>query len=113
MQGVSKMIFSNYVKANDAILRNIPQNQGQRSGVVYQGPTIPTTSSPQVVERRTKVTKDMIFPTNNGITEDVQPPVFPVENQNPVSELVDAPVSAPMSNPKPVYDSLSSISKYD
>ncbi|GJU44544.1 putative reverse transcriptase domain-containing protein [Tanacetum coccineum] len=84
-----------------------------KSGVVYQGPTIPTTSSPQVVERRTKVTKDMIFPTNNGITEDVQPPVFPVENQNPVSELVDAPVSAPMSNPKPVYDSLSSISKYD
>ncbi|GJZ28323.1 reverse transcriptase domain-containing protein [Tanacetum coccineum] len=71
-----------------------------RSGVAYQGPTIPT-SSPQVVERRTEVTKDMIFPTNNGITEDVQPPVVPVENQNPVSEPVDAPVSAPMPNPKP------------
>ncbi|GJR51081.1 hypothetical protein Tco_1401602 [Tanacetum coccineum] len=59
--------------------------------VAYQGPTIPTTSSPKVVERRTEVTKDTIFPTNNGITEDVQPPVVPVENQNPVSEPVVAP----------------------
>ncbi|GJT17465.1 reverse transcriptase domain-containing protein [Tanacetum coccineum] len=137
MQGVSKTDFENYVKANDAILRNM-QNQGQglqnqmtnltkmlskfvnsntastsssgslpsntvtnpkedlkgittRSGVVYQGPTIPT-SSPKVVERRTEVTKDTIFPTNNGITEDVQPPVVPIEN--PVSEPVNAPVES-------------------
>ncbi|GKG02744.1 hypothetical protein Tco_0310380, partial [Tanacetum coccineum] len=72
-----------------------------RSGVVYQGPTIPTTSSPKVVERRTEVKKDMVFPTNNRITEDVQPPVLPVENQNPVSEPVDAPVSASSSIPYP------------
>ncbi|GJW21411.1 reverse transcriptase domain-containing protein [Tanacetum coccineum] len=65
-----------------------------------QGPTIPT-SSPQVVERRTEVTKDTVFPTNNRITEDVQPSVVPVENQNPIFEPVDAPVSAPMPNPKP------------
>ncbi|GJV56619.1 reverse transcriptase domain-containing protein [Tanacetum coccineum] len=144
MQGVSKTDFENYVKANDAILRNM-QNQGQglqnqmtnltemlskfvnsntasssgslpsntvtnpkedlkgittRSGVVYQGPTIPITFSRKVVERRTEVTKDTIFPTNNGITEDVQPPIVPVENQNPVSEPDVAPVSAPMPNPK-------------
>ncbi|GJW12992.1 putative reverse transcriptase domain-containing protein [Tanacetum coccineum] len=38
-----------------------------RSGVAYQGPTIPTTSSlPKVVERETEVTKDMVPPTNNG-----------------------------------------------
>ncbi|GKF37431.1 hypothetical protein Tco_0114189 [Tanacetum coccineum] len=67
-----------------------------RSGTAYQGPTIP-----RVVERRTEVTKDTIFPTNNGITEDVQPPVVLVENQNPVSEPDIAPVSAPMPNPKP------------
>ncbi|GJV12847.1 hypothetical protein Tco_1354388 [Tanacetum coccineum] len=48
-----------------------------RSGVAYQGPTIPTTSSPRVVERRTEVTKDTVFPTNNGITKDVQPLVVP------------------------------------
>ncbi|GJT06432.1 reverse transcriptase domain-containing protein [Tanacetum coccineum] len=71
-----------------------------RSGIAYQGPTIPT-SSPKVVERRAEVTKDTIFSTNNGITEDVQPLVVPVENQNPVSEPVVAPVSAPMPNPKP------------
>ncbi|GKB95054.1 reverse transcriptase domain-containing protein [Tanacetum coccineum] len=147
MQGVSKTDFENYVKANDAVLRNM-QNQGQglqnqmtnltemlskfvnsntasslslgslpsntvtnpkedlkgittRSGVVYRGPTSPTTSPPKVVERRTKVIKDMIFPTNNGITEDVQPPVVPVKNQNPVSKPVVAPVSASMPNPKP------------
>ncbi|GKC84814.1 hypothetical protein Tco_1140531, partial [Tanacetum coccineum] len=72
-----------------------------RSGVAYQGPTIPTTSSPRVVEHRTEVTKNTVFPTDNGITKDVQPPVVPVENQNLVSEPVVAPVSAPMPNPKP------------
>ncbi|GKF74793.1 hypothetical protein Tco_0224237, partial [Tanacetum coccineum] len=70
-----------------------------RSGVAYQGPMIPT-SSPQVVEHRTEVTKDTFFSTNNGITEDVQPSVVPVENQNLVSELVDALVSALMPNQK-------------
>ncbi|GJR18042.1 reverse transcriptase domain-containing protein [Tanacetum coccineum] len=44
-----------------------------RSGVAYQGPTIPTTysSPPKVVERETEVTKDMVPPTNNGSTKDV------------------------------------------
>ncbi|GKE32996.1 reverse transcriptase domain-containing protein, partial [Tanacetum coccineum] len=49
---------------------------------------------------RTEVTKDTIFPTNNEITEDVQPPGVPVKNQTPISEPVVAPVSAPMPNPK-------------
>ncbi|GJS76790.1 reverse transcriptase domain-containing protein [Tanacetum coccineum] len=43
-----------------------------RSGVAYQGPTIPTTSSPpKVVERGTEVTKDTVPFTNNGSTKDV------------------------------------------
>ncbi|GJV67938.1 reverse transcriptase domain-containing protein [Tanacetum coccineum] len=152
MQGVSKTDFENYVKANDAVLRNM-QNQGQglqnqmtnltemlskfvnsntastsssgslpsntitnpkedlkgittRSGVAYQGPTIPT-SSPKVVERRTKVTKDTVFPNHNGITEDVQPPVVLVENQIPISEPVVVPVSVSMPNPKPSIPYLS------
>ncbi|GJT09600.1 hypothetical protein Tco_0856642 [Tanacetum coccineum] len=142
IQGVSKTDFENYVKANDAVLRNM-QNQGQglqnqmtnltemlfkfvnsntasssvslpsntvtkpkedlkgittRSGTAYQGPMIPTSKE---VERRTEVTKDTVFPTNNGITKDVQPPVVPTEKQNLVSEPDVAPVSAPMPNPKP------------
>nr|GEV51022.1 reverse transcriptase domain-containing protein [Tanacetum cinerariifolium] len=44
-----------------------------RSGTAYQRPTIPTTSSslPQVIERETEVTNDMVPPTNNGSTKDV------------------------------------------
>nr|GEZ87740.1 reverse transcriptase domain-containing protein [Tanacetum cinerariifolium] len=82
-----------------------------RSGNAYQGPTIPTTSSslPQVVERETEVRKDMVPPTNNGSTKDVQPPVVqtetPVPNSEPVVAPVVEPVEAPVSvlkpNPKP------------
>ncbi|GJU63677.1 reverse transcriptase domain-containing protein [Tanacetum coccineum] len=144
--GVSKTDFDNYVKANDAVLRNM-QNQGQtlqnqmanltdmlskfvtsntastsgsgtlpgntvtnpkedlkgittRSGVAYQGPAIPSTSSssPKVMNRDTEVTKDTMLPTNNGSTEDVQPPVVQVQSHNPISEPVVDPVSAPMPN---------------
>ncbi|GJZ72539.1 reverse transcriptase domain-containing protein [Tanacetum coccineum] len=147
-QGVSKDDFQSYIKANDAVMRNM-QNQTQnmqnqmtnltdlltkfmnsntastsgsgslpsnivanpksdlkaittRSGVSYQGPTIPTTSSspPRVVERETKVTKDTVPPTNNGSTKDVQPPVVQVQPHAPNSKPVVAPVSAPMPNPK-------------
>nr|GEX03364.1 reverse transcriptase domain-containing protein [Tanacetum cinerariifolium] len=62
-----------------------------------------------VVERETKVTKDMMPLTNNGSIKYVQPPVVQVETQvpkfepvvAPVVELVEAPVSASKPNPKP------------
>nr|GEY97364.1 hypothetical protein [Tanacetum cinerariifolium] len=83
-----------------------------RSGTAYQGPTIPTTSSssPKVVERETKVTKDTVPPTNNGSTKDVQPLIVQVETSipnsepvvAPVIEPVVAPVSAPNPNQKPL-----------
>ncbi|GKA74879.1 hypothetical protein Tco_0781257 [Tanacetum coccineum] len=64
-----------------------------RSGVAYQGPTIPTTSSspPKVVERETEVTKDIVPLTNNGSTKDVQPLVVQVQPQVPNSKPVVAP----------------------
>ncbi|GKD27480.1 hypothetical protein Tco_1233694 [Tanacetum coccineum] len=73
-----------------------------RSGVAYQGPTIPTTSSslPKVVEREPEVTKDTVPPTNNGSTKDVQPPVVQVQPKVPNSEPVVDPVRAPMPNLK-------------
>ncbi|GJT83327.1 hypothetical protein Tco_1057669 [Tanacetum coccineum] len=73
-----------------------------RSGVAYQGPTIPTTSSspPKVVEREPEVIKDMVPPTNNGSTKDVQPLVVQIQSQVPNSEPVVTPVSAPMPNLK-------------
>ncbi|GJZ51430.1 hypothetical protein Tco_0605945, partial [Tanacetum coccineum] len=144
IQGVSKEDFQAYVKANDAVMRNM-QTQGQnmqnqltnltdmlskfvtsntastsgtlpsntvtnpkedlkgittRSGVAYKGPTIPITSSPKVVEREPEVTKDTMPPTNNGSTEDVQPPVVPVVHHESISEPVNAPVSASRPNQK-------------
>nr|GEX65050.1 reverse transcriptase domain-containing protein [Tanacetum cinerariifolium] len=78
-----------------------------RSGVSYQGPTIPTTSSPpKVVECETEVTKDTVPPTNNENTKDVQPLVVQVKTYSepvvaPVFKLVVVSVSAPMPNQKP------------
>ncbi|GJY26146.1 reverse transcriptase domain-containing protein, partial [Tanacetum coccineum] len=89
IQGVSKEDFQAYVKANDAVIRNMQT----------QGPTIPT-SSPKVVKRETEVTKDMMPPTNNGSTENVQPPIIPVVHNESISEPVNALVSASMPNQK-------------
>ncbi|GJZ58908.1 reverse transcriptase domain-containing protein [Tanacetum coccineum] len=142
-QGVTKTDFESYVKANDAVMRNM-QDQNQnlqnqmtnltdmlskfvnantasssgtgslpsntvtnpkedlkgittRSGVAYQGPTIPTSSSSsKVVERETEVTKDTMPPTNNGSTKDVKPLVVHVKNHEPIFE----PVVALMPNPR-------------
>nr|GEX85417.1 hypothetical protein [Tanacetum cinerariifolium] len=146
-QVVTTTEFTNYMKANDAILNNRQTNMtsltnsnlelknmfGQfmkvntasssgsgtlpsntvtnpkkdlkgittRSGNAYQGPTIPTTSSPpKVVERKTEVTKDTVPPTNNGRTKDVQPSVVQIETPIPNSEPVVAPVDALILMPK-------------
>ncbi|GKB17022.1 hypothetical protein Tco_0850945, partial [Tanacetum coccineum] len=148
-QGVTKTNFESNVKGNDAVMRNM-QDQNQnlqnqmtnltdmlskfmnsnsastsgsgslpintitnpmvdfkgittRSGVAYQGPTIPTTSSspPKVVEYKPEVTKDTVPPTNNGSTKDVQPSVVQVQPQVPNSEPVVTPVSVSMPNLKP------------
>nr|GEY08384.1 reverse transcriptase domain-containing protein [Tanacetum cinerariifolium] len=145
-QVVTTTEFTNYMKANDAILKNMQMNMtsltnsnlelknmlGQfmkmntalssgsgtlpsntitnqkedlkgittRSGIAYKGPMISTTSSPpKVVVSETEVTKDMVPPTNNGTTKDVQPLVFQVEIQIPNSELVVAPVVEPVEAP--------------
>ncbi|GJT80451.1 reverse transcriptase domain-containing protein [Tanacetum coccineum] len=73
-----------------------------RSGVAYQGPTIPTTNSspPKVVERENEVTKDTVPPTNNGSTKDVQPLVVQVQPHVPNSKPIVAPVSVLMPNLK-------------
>nr|GEV07617.1 hypothetical protein [Tanacetum cinerariifolium] len=112
-----KNLFSQFMKINTASSsgsRTLPSNTitnpkedlkgvTTRSGTAYQGPTIPTTSSslPQVVERKTKVTKDTVPPTNNGSTKDVQLSVVQIETPIPNFKLVVAPVSAPNPNQKP------------
>nr|GFA27909.1 reverse transcriptase domain-containing protein [Tanacetum cinerariifolium] len=107
-QNVSQSDFKRYVKANDAVLRNI-QSQGSgtlpgntvtnpkevlkgittRSDVAYKGPTIPTPS--KVVKQGTEVTKDPVQTTNPQSTTHVQPPV--TQSETLVSELTDAPAN--------------------
>ncbi|GJY94446.1 reverse transcriptase domain-containing protein [Tanacetum coccineum] len=118
-QGVSKTDFDSYVKTNDAVMRNMQnqnqvlQNQGQNLQAQLNnlatsnqrlesmlGPTIPpaSSSSSKVMNRDTEVTKDTMLPTNNESTEDVQPSVDQVQSQNLTSEPDVAPVSAPTPN---------------
>nr|GFA08832.1 reverse transcriptase domain-containing protein [Tanacetum cinerariifolium] len=68
-----------------------------RSGVAYQGPTIPTPS--KVMKQGTEVTKDQMQTPSSQSTAPVQPSV--AQSETSVSELVVAPVSAPMPNLKP------------
>nr|GEW12751.1 reverse transcriptase domain-containing protein [Tanacetum cinerariifolium] len=70
-----------------------------RSGVAYQGPTIPTPS--KVVKQGTEVTKDQVQTPSSQRTALIQPPVVQSETQTPVSEPVVALVSALMPNLKP------------
>ncbi|GJT18191.1 reverse transcriptase domain-containing protein [Tanacetum coccineum] len=67
-----------------------------RSGVSYDGPTIPPTSSPlpKEVECEPEATKDKVQPTTSGSTAHVQPPFVQV----PILE----PKVAPKPNPKPL-----------
>nr|GEY50690.1 reverse transcriptase domain-containing protein [Tanacetum cinerariifolium] len=145
-QVVTTNEFTNFMKANDSILKNMQTNMnsltnsnlelkntfGQfmkmntasssgsgtlsgnaitnpkedlkcittRSGIAYQGPMIPTTtSSSPVVERETEATKDTVHPTNNGSTKDVQPPIVLTEslilNAGPVISPIIEPVASP------------------
>nr|GEU51668.1 hypothetical protein [Tanacetum cinerariifolium] len=112
-----KNMFGQFMKMNTASSsgsRTLPSNTitnpeedlkgiTTRSGTAYQGPTIPNTPSshPKVVERETEVTKDMMPPTNNGSTKDVQPPIVqtktPISNSKPIVAPIIEPVIAPVS----------------
>nr|GEV50036.1 reverse transcriptase domain-containing protein [Tanacetum cinerariifolium] len=116
-----KNMFGQFMKMNTAsssgsrtLSGNTITNQKEElkgitthSGTAYQGPTIPTTSSslPPVVERETKATKDTVHPTNNGSTEDIQPPIVqsesPILNSKPVVAPIIEPVASPVSALKP------------
>nr|GEW67656.1 reverse transcriptase domain-containing protein [Tanacetum cinerariifolium] len=70
-----------------------------RSGVAYQGPTIPTLF--KVANQGTEVTKDQVQTSSSQSTALVQPTVTQSKPEILVSEPVVAPVSAPMPNLKP------------
>nr|GEY27752.1 reverse transcriptase domain-containing protein [Tanacetum cinerariifolium] len=90
--------FTNFMKANDAILKNMQTNM-----------TSLTNSNLELkntfVERETEATKDTVHPTNNESTEDVKPPVVPTESlilkSVPIISPIIKPVASPVSASKP------------
>ncbi|GJV31416.1 reverse transcriptase domain-containing protein [Tanacetum coccineum] len=74
-------------------ISDAPQAITTRSGVAYDGPTVPTTppSPLKEVEREPEVTKDTEIPINKGISEDVQPSVVQV----PITKPEVTPVVTP------------------
>ncbi|GJV06569.1 reverse transcriptase domain-containing protein [Tanacetum coccineum] len=126
--------FSNYKRNNDQLLRNV-QNQinsfkgdlkneiqntiksqqaGEmkaittRSGVAYEGPSIPTNPSPKkVVERETEETTDKEQTNFQGSTAQIPPPVIPISILEPdVPKTLPKNISIPESDvpkslPKP------------
>ncbi|GJX09454.1 reverse transcriptase domain-containing protein [Tanacetum coccineum] len=120
-QGVSKTNFDSYVKANDAVMRNV-QNQGQNlqaqlNNLATSNQRLESMLS-NFIKMNTASTPGSGTLPGNTITnlkedlkgykghdastktkhEDVQPPVVQVQSQNPISEPDVDPVSAPIPN---------------
>nr|GEU86104.1 DNA-directed DNA polymerase [Tanacetum cinerariifolium] len=100
---LSKFVSSNTASSSGTLHSNTITNPKEdlkgittRSGVSYQGPTIPTPS--KVVKQGTAVTK---YQVQTPSTVPVQPPVTQPKTQTSVSEPVVAPVSVSMPNLKP------------
>nr|GEV44163.1 reverse transcriptase domain-containing protein [Tanacetum cinerariifolium] len=88
-QGVSKEDFLAYVKANDAVMRNM-QTQG--------GGNEP------------EVAKDTVNPTNNESTKDVQPQVVQSKSLVLTSEPVTSPISEPLIAPVTLIENKEKLS---
>nr|GEV67985.1 hypothetical protein [Tanacetum cinerariifolium] len=123
IQGVSKEDFSAYVKANDAVMRNM-QTQGQNmqnqlnnltdlitkfvnsnSASPSSMGTLPSNTIANPRKDEPEVTKDTVNPTNNGNTKDVQPQAVqsksPILTSKPVTSPIYEPTIAPVSALKP------------
>nr|GEU96285.1 integrase, catalytic region, zinc finger, CCHC-type, peptidase aspartic, catalytic [Tanacetum cinerariifolium] len=85
-QVVTTNEFTNFMKANDAILKNMQPNMTSLTNSnlklknmfgQFMKMNIASSSSSRTlpVERETEATKDTVHPTNNGSTKDVRPPV--------------------------------------
>nr|GEU69108.1 hypothetical protein [Tanacetum cinerariifolium] len=119
-QCVLKEYFSAYVKANDAIMRNM-QTQGQNmqnqltnltnlltkfvnsnnaftlsSGTVPSNTIAKPRSDLKAITTQSEATNDTMHPTNNGSTEDVQPQVVQSKSLILTSELVNSLISEPV-----------------
>ncbi|GJS68238.1 hypothetical protein Tco_0682803 [Tanacetum coccineum] len=100
-------LFQNQASTSGTLPSNtIPNPKGEmkvittRSGVAYEGPSIPTNPSPKKVkERETKEAKDKEQTNFQGSTAQIPPLVIPISIQEP-----DVPKSLPKTTPIPKSD---------
>nr|GEX59610.1 reverse transcriptase domain-containing protein [Tanacetum cinerariifolium] len=89
--------FTNFMKENDAILKNMQTNMTSLTNSNIE--------LKKMFERETEATKDMVHPTNNESTEDVHPLVVPTEspilNSEPVVSTIIEPIASPVSASRP------------
>ncbi|GJU11998.1 reverse transcriptase domain-containing protein [Tanacetum coccineum] len=95
-------LFQNHASTSGTLPSNtIPNPKGEmkaittRSGVAYEGPSIPTNPSPKkVVERETEETTDKEQTNFQGSTAQIPPPVIPISILEP-----DLPKNLPKTTP--------------
>ncbi|GJX62754.1 reverse transcriptase domain-containing protein [Tanacetum coccineum] len=100
-------LFQNQTSTSGTLPSNtIPNPKGEmkaittRSGVAYEGPSIPTNPSPKkVVERETEETTDKEQSNFQGSTTQIPPPVTPISIPEP-----DVPKTLPKTTPIPEPD---------
>nr|GEV50591.1 reverse transcriptase domain-containing protein [Tanacetum cinerariifolium] len=108
-QVVTTNEFTNFMKENDTILKNMQTNMTyltnsnlEHKNMFGQFMKMNTASSSGSgtlpVELETEATKDMVHPTNNGSTKDVQPPVVLTESLILNSETIIAPIIEPVAS---------------
>ncbi|GKB83415.1 reverse transcriptase domain-containing protein [Tanacetum coccineum] len=107
-------LFQNQASTSGTLPSNtIPNPKGEmkaittRSGVAYEGPSIPTNPSPKkVVERETEETTDKEQSNFQGSTAQIPPPVTPISILEP-----DVPKTLPKTTPIPEPDVPKSLPK--
>ncbi|GJU25577.1 reverse transcriptase domain-containing protein [Tanacetum coccineum] len=107
-------LFQNQASTSGTLPSNtIPNPKGEmkaittRSGVAYEGPSIPTNPSPKkVVERETEETTDKEQTNFQGSTAQIPPPVIPISILEP-----DVPTTLPKTIPIPESDIPKSLPK--
>ncbi|GJR89428.1 hypothetical protein Tco_0213439 [Tanacetum coccineum] len=107
-------LFQNQASNSGTLPSNtIPNPKGEmkaittRSGVAYEGPSIPTNPSPKkVVERETKETTDKEQTNFQGSTAQIPPLVIPIFIPKP-----DVPMTLPKTIPIPEPDIPKSLPK--
>nr|GEX56561.1 reverse transcriptase domain-containing protein [Tanacetum cinerariifolium] len=97
MRSILGSFFQNQASTSGTLSSNtIPNPKGEikavttHSGLAYEGPSIPTNSSPEkVVERETNDTTDKEQPNCQGSTAHIQPPIVPTPIPEPDSLLIN------------------------